>query len=225
MTINEMDTTSLQSLMESVVKPLTPSTGVARRAAHTKALKLETSEDVEHLLDMQDQMRDFINQMTKCSFVTTDPEKLTESQLELVMTTLVELKNIEDLLKAWYQEARTAVFTHITTTLAENGVDEPEWAPGEALVPALGRKFTRTGGRAKLTLDHAKLAEGFGEERWNLVHTTRIIPERKEIVVDEDKLVQMVANEPALLDVFKTAVRVDSRTPQALNTGKLDVDE
>lgn len=224
MTINEMDTTSLQSLMESAVKPETPSSGVARRAAHTRALKLETSEDVEHLLNMQDKMRDFINQMTKCSFITGNPEQLTESQLELLMTTLDAQKNIKDLLESWYQEARSAVFTHITIQLTENGVDEPEWAPGEAPVPALSRKFTRTGGRAKLALDHAKLAEKFGEERWNQVHTTKVIPERKETVVDEDKLVQMVANEPALLDVFKECVRVDSRTARTLNTGKLEAE-
>jgi hypothetical protein len=221
MTINEMDTTSLQGLMESAIAA-TPVTSVARKAAHKKAIK---EFDIDHLLAMQDQMADAINQMTACTFITEDRPELSEAQLELVMRALDQQKNIKDLLEVWYQEARDAIFRTITTNLTKNGVEDAEFAPGEAPILAMGKKFVREGGKAKLTLDHEKLAEGFGIERWNKIHTTEIIPERTETKVDEDKLIQMVANEPALLDVFKTAVRVDGRTPIRLNIRKLDADE
>lgn len=221
MTINEVDITSLQTLMESAVAAI-PATSVARKAAHKKAIK---DFDIDHLLAMQDQMADAINKMTACTFITEDREELNEIQLTLVMQALDQQKNIKDLLEVWYQEARDAIFRTITTHLAKNGVDEPEFAPGEVPVPALEKKFTREGGKAKLTLDHEKLAEGLGTERWNKVYTTEIIPERTETKVDEDKLIQLVANEPALLEVFKTAVRVDGRTPLRLNTRKLGEDE
>lgn len=222
MTIQDLDgTTSLESLMESA-KPKTPATGVARRAEHRKALE---NFDIDHLLGMQDELADLVNHMSACTFITEDHETLSENRLELVMTALDSVKNAQDFMKSWYELARLALFTHITNTLAANGVEDPEWATGEAPVPALGRKFTREGGKAKLTLDHTKLAEGLGEQHWNNVHTTKLIPARTETVVDEDKLVELVANNPELLEVFKTAVRVDSRTSQRLNTREIEDEE
>jgi hypothetical protein len=218
MTINEMDTTSLQSLMEGVIAA-TPATSVARKAAHAKAL---AEFDIDHLLKMQDEMSDAINQMTACTFITEDKEQLSEAQLELVMTALEQQKNIKDLLETWYQLARSAVFTHITNNLAHNGVDEPEFASGDAAVPALGKKFAREGGKLTPTLDFAKLAEKLGTERWNTVHTTTIIPERRETKVDEDKLLELVANDHSVMDIFRECITSGKRTPQKLNIRKLD---
>lgn len=221
MTINEMDTTSLQSLMEGVAKA-TPATSVARKAAHQKAI---VDFDIDHLLAMQDKMNGFINQMTACTFITEDRDELTEVQLAQVMTTLEAQKDIKDLLETWYQQARTAVFAHITHNLDNNGVDEPEFAPGDAPVPMLEKRFAREGGKLTPTLDFTKLAKKLGTERWNLVHTTTIIPERREDELDEDKLLELVANDHSVLEIFKECITSGKRTPQKLNIRKLDEDE
>jgi hypothetical protein len=218
MTINEMDTTSLQSLMEGVAAAI-PATSVARKAAHKKAI---LDFDIDHLLAMQDNMSAFINQMTACTFLTEDREELTEPQLAQVMTTLEAKKNISDLLEVWYQQAREAVFTHITNKLAANGVDEPEFAPGDAPVPMLEKKFAREGGKLTPQLDLPKLAEKLGTERWNKVHTTVTVPERTNEVLDEDKLLELVANDHSVLEIFKECITSGKRTPQKLNIRKLD---
>lgn len=226
MTINEaLEAASLQALMEQMAEgPKVPvPSQKARAAEHEAALE---NVDLDHMLKMAEKMKDAVTSMVSNIIDFRDSGPLLSSEaLAALMIELNDAKDIEKLLKARYEKMiRPAIFTHITETLAANGVEDPQYAQGEAPVPELGLKFTRVGGRAKLTLDHTRLAEALGEERWNQVHITTIIPERRETKLDEDALLALVASDPSVLETFKACVRIDGRTPQQLRTEKIGDD-
>ena len=220
MTINEaLEAASLQALIEGVAEKVPAATSVARKAAHQKALE---TFDIDHLLTMQDKMKASIDQMTANTFSIDELGELSDFQLASLMRELLDQKDIKDLIETRYQMIRTAVFAHITERLANNGVEDPEFAPGEAPVSELGKKFTREGGKLKATLNHAKLAELLGTERWNKVHTTVTIPERTETKLDEDALLELVSQDFSVLEIFKACVTSGERTSQRLNIRKLE---
>ena len=103
---------------------------------------------------------------------TIDPDNLgprNDGQLESLMVELLDQKDVKRLLEVRYAMIRAAIFAHITEANRPRSIADPERAPGEAAVPALGKKFTREGGRLKATLDPDKLRTALGARRWEKV--------------------------------------------------------
>lgn len=228
MTINEaLEAASLEALMDTmadeVVNPAPTPSQASRKAAHEAAME-NLDANIDHMLAMQEKMQNAANQIVGNIIDLKDsgPE-LSAEALKALMIELQDAKDIANFLKTRYEKMlRPIIFAHITELLAAKGVPEPQFAAGDAPVPSLGKRFARTGGKAKTTLDFEKFAELLGEERWNQVHTTTIIPERTETKLDEQALIKLVASDPSIMELFKQCMRVDSRTNQALNIYNLE---
>lgn len=226
--INEaLEAASIEALMDTmadeVVNPAPTPSQASRKAAHEVAME-NLDANIDHMLDMQEKMQNVANQIVGNIIDLKDsgPE-LSPEALKSIMEELQASKDITNFLKVRYEKMlRPIIFAHITEVLAAKGVAEPQFAPGDAPVPSLGKRFARTGGKAKTTLDFEKFAELLGEERWNQVHITKTIPAREETTLDETALIQLVAKDPEVMEFFKASMRVDSRTNQALNIFNLE---
>lgn len=205
MTINEaLEAASLQALMQDMAEAKAPVTsGVQRRAAHQTALE---NFDIDHLLSMQDKMRAAIDQMTANLFAFDSPTtELSDTQLASLMRELLDQKDIKDLIDVRYQMIRTLVFAHITEKLDANGVENPEFAPGEAVVPELGKKFARETSK-KISLDEKKLHSLLGEEKWNEVCDITVVPEHVETSLSTEKLLKLINDNPELMEVLRDCI-------------------
>jgi hypothetical protein len=118
----------------------------------------------------------------------------------------LEQADVKRLLEIRYQMLRTRVFNHITAVNTAKGLPDPEHVPGEAPVPLLGRRFTREGGKAKATLDHAKLMECLGPERAAKVLRTVEIPAHTETHLNEDALLDLVREDSTVLELIRDCV-------------------
>ena len=140
------------------------------------------------------------------------------------MVELLDQKDVKRLLEVRYAMIRAAMFAHITET--QQGLEhrEPRAAPGEAPVPTLGKQFTREGGTLKATLDHDKLRKALGARRWKKVTNAVTVPavaEHTELVLDEDKILELVRKDPTVLELFRDCVNVDRYTPQRFHVREL----
>jgi hypothetical protein len=225
MTINEaLEAASMEALLDELaVKTAaleSKTTQKDRRAAHKAALE---GYDIDHLVEMQAKMRAAVDTMTANTFaVDNQGAELTESQVTALMRELLDQKDIEALLKARYEMIRTAIFAHITETLAAKGIPDPEYATGSAEAPEVGKRFAREGGKRKGVWDYDKLAEVLGEEAWNRVHVTKIVPERRVTELDEEALLRELKGRD--LDVLARCATF-TRTPLKLNIRNLVEEE
>ena len=140
------------------------------------------------------------------------------------MVELLDQKDVKRLLEVRYAMIRAAIFAHITEANRAKGLADPERAPGEAAVPTLGKKFTREGGRLKATLDHDKLRKALGARRWKKVTNEVTVPaveEHTELVLDEDKILELVRKDPTVLELFRDCVTADRYTPQSFHVREL----
>ena len=134
---------------------------------------------------------------------------LSEAELLALMEELEDEQRVKELLELRYQAIRSAVFAHITETHRANGVSDPDHTPGEAPVPAMGKRFTREGGKAKADLDRELLAKKLGKQRWAEVCKKVVVPavaEHVEYVLDEERIVALVQRDPEVLEIFRSCV-------------------
>lgn len=195
---------TLQGLIDAAAEAL-PSipTGTARKAEIAAALD---NGDLDELIALQEKLEGIIDRILDNKIDLTDTEPLTATELYNLMVERLDQADVQRLLEIRYQMIRARVFAHITAVHRLNDVPDPEHAPGEAPVPELKKRFTREGGRGKATLDFTRLAEMLGPERSERVFRTEVIPEHTETRLDEDALLALVAEEPALLMTIKDCV-------------------
>ena len=180
--------------------------------------------DIDVLLDLQDKMKSIIDRATAN---TIDPENLgtlDPAKAEALMEELLAQKSVENFLKMRYTLIRAAVFAHIDAVNKEQKVAYPTMAPGELPVPALGKKFTREGGKMKGGFDREKLAQLLTKEQFDKVYTKRWVEPVEgywEEYRDDDALKSMVRQNPALLEVLREAVVPTGWTTQSFHTRKL----
>lgn len=195
---------SLQSLIDAAAAPgPKPPTGVQRKADLAEAIR---QSNIDKLMALHDKMSGIIGRIVANKDITEQLGTLSEGDLYALMEELTDEQRVKELLEIRYQAIRTAVFAHITETHRANGVDDPDHTPGEAAVPALGKKFTREGGKAKAQLDKERLAAKLGQERWAEVCRKVVVPEHVEYVLDEDKMIALVQADPDVMEIFRQCV-------------------
>ena len=194
---------SLQSLIDAAaIAAPKPPTGVQRKADLAEAIR---QSNIDKLMALHDKMSGIIGRIVANKDITDQLGKLSEGDLYALMEELQDEQRVKELLEIRYQSIRSAVFAHITETHRANGVDDPDHTPGEAAVPALGKKFTREGGKAKAELDKTKLAKKLAG-RWDEVCRKVVVPEHVEYVLDEDKMIALVQSDPKVMEIFRDCV-------------------
>ena len=213
---------TLAALMDEVIEPeVSHESSKARSERIADAI---SRKDLDELDALQEKMSGLIDKIMGNTF---DPDELAECDEEELQRLLIEAedhKDLKRLIEVRYQMIRTRVFNHITAANKAKGVTEPEFAPGEAPVPALGKKFTREGGRVKAVLDHDKLRKALGKKRWQQVSKAVVVPavaEHIEYTLDEDKILELVRKDPKVLDIFRDCVSAGTRTPVSFHVRKL----
>ena len=130
---------------------------------------------------------------------------MSDEDAVLTMRQALDIKLAKELADASYEAIKALVYRSMDLAFAEAGEEFPEHTNGYIDVPELGKRFCREGaGRKEATLDDAKLAELLGEELFAAVTTEKVVVTR---VVDEDKLAAAVADNPALLEQVRAAVK------------------
>lgn len=196
----------LQSLVEAEGQTLSSKTGVARSAELHAAI---LSNDIDELMELQEQLAGLMDQIIANQI---DPEHLgmlSDGELLSLMEEHLSRKDMERLLEVRHKIVRAAIFAHVDILNKAKGVPDPEHAPGEALVPKLGKKFVRQGGRMKAKLDPNALRAALGQERWEQVCKAELVPavpEHIEYSLDDDKLLSLVKADPSVLEIFKACI-------------------
>jgi len=135
---------------------------------------------------------------------SAEPHVLEESEAFDLMGEYLDLKTIEEFVKARYEEIRQTVFGSMTEELAKEGEEFPEHVNHAIEVEDLGQKFCREAtGRLDPQLDEERLAELLGEDRWLEVTTEEEIPATVVTRLDYDKLMGLVRREPAVMEMLR----------------------
>ena len=188
-------------------------------AARLEALAVAvTQQDLERLLELQDKMAKAVD--TALTNTTEDDTLIcTPERLASLMAEHIDFTDISDLLALRYQLRRDRIFAHITAMHEAAGVDDPDHAPGAIPVPEHGRKFTREGGKIKVTLAEGRLAEMLGPERAKRVFQTVV---RTETVRDDDALMELVREDPSVLEMVRECVVPGGYTPMSFHVRNLE---
>ena len=198
---------SLQSLIDAAAEARAkPPTGAERKAALTEAIR---QSNIDKLMALNEKMSGIMGRILANKDITETLGLLSESELLALMEELEDEQRVKELLEIRYQSIRTAVFAHITETHRARGVSDPAHTPGEAPVPALGKRFTREGGKAKAQLDQDMLRLQLGKKRWDEVCKKVVVPavaEHVEYVLDEERMIALVQRDPEVLEIFRSCV-------------------
>lgn len=206
---------TLQSLLDEAVSivPTKSLTGVQRKEAHQLAIE---NADPGHLLDLADKMSKAVEKILANKIDLNHLGTLSPEELRAFMIEYLDQRDIQELLKVRYEMIRAAVFGHITALNKAEGTKDPEFDPREVPVQDLGKKFVRQGGKAKAVLDNEKLREVLGQQRWEQVCkavTVPAVPEHVEYHLDHDAMLELVVQDPAVLEQFRECITPGPRTP------------
>lgn len=213
---------TLQALMDEVIEP--DNTHESSKARAERIADAISRKDLDELDALQEKMSGLIDKIMANTFDPDDPDECDEKELERLLIEAEDHKDLKRLVDVRYQMIRTRIFNHITAANKAKGISDPEYAPGEAPVPNLGKKFTREGGRIVALLDHAKLRKRLGEKRWKQVCEAEVVPavaEHVEYHLMEDKILELVRKDPKVLEVFRECVSTGKRTPRSFHVRKL----
>jgi len=175
-------------------------------------------QDLERLLELQDKMARAVD---TALVNTTEDDTLvcTPERLAALMKEHIDFTDISDLLALRYQLRRDRIFAHITAMHEQAGVEDPDHAPGVVPVPEHHKKFTREGGKIKVTLAEGRLAELLGPERAQKVFQTVV---KTETVRDDDALMELVREDPAVLEMVRDCVVPGGYTPMSFHVRNLE---
>lgn len=217
--LEELDeAATLQSILDYAVESAPREPSAKDRSSEIE--KAITDQDAKKLAEIQDRLTTVVSHILNNHIDLDNLQPCTPEQLHHLMAELLDQKDIKRLVEVRYKMLRAQVFHHITETNRAKGIADPEWAPGEAFVPEVGKKFTREGGRIKGQLDQKALMEALGPERWRRVTTLKSIPAVPAHTVeelDEDKVLQLIKDDPSVLEVIGGCVVPGGRTTQSFH--------
>jgi hypothetical protein len=143
----------------------------------------------------------------------SDAHVLDEQEVVLVAEQILAGKLLEEWIKATYETAKGLVFGSLDAEFAAQGEEFPQHIDGYIDVPELGKRLVREGtGRKDSTLDEDKLRELIGEDAFNAISVE--VTSRQ---IDETLLAAAAAENPALLEDVRAAVKVgDWKSPRLM---------
>lgn len=201
----------LKQMMGDVQSAARAPAGSNKRERKERFARIIAGTDPEALFELRDKVDSMISQISS-NEIDASRSLRTAEELDALMREEIEQREIKELLEARYEMRRAAVFDHITQVNADNGVADPEFAPGEIAVPEREMKFSRRGGKPKTGLDQGRLAALLGD-RASKVFRSVVVPEHVETEFDEDALMELVASDPGVLELVRDCIVVQGRTP------------
>lgn len=139
------------------------------------------------------------------------PRPLEKQEQVQLMEEYLSFRDIDDFLKVRREWIRSAVFSHITETLAAVTGDDgtpvypnPDMENGRVEVPELGKAFVREGcGRRDPDLDQGLLRQHLGEDAWAEVCEVVEVPAHVEQRFSPEKLMKLAERDPSVLEKVK----------------------
>jgi hypothetical protein len=161
---------------------------------------------VGRLTELRRKMTSFVTK--KFAIVdVAEPRQLTAAEALLLMDEFLAAADISEALEARRAEAKRMVFESITTSFADQGIDNPEHHNGSIPVPELGKKFCREGtGKTDPILNPKILEDLLSPQDWNAVTTVTTIPAHTERILDENKLAEIIHADPRKLEILRQAL-------------------
>ncbi|QDF18628.1 hypothetical protein SEA_PUPPER_142 [Gordonia phage Pupper] len=193
------------------------STVATRRKAWEKAIKVL---DRTKLATANKTLQGYVRKVRANSEIThADPHVLTADEANALMVEFLDLKQIEEFIKARYGQIREAAFGSITEEALARGAEFPEHENGFVKAPATGKQFTREGaGRKDPVLNEEKLAALVGAETWKDITVTEHIPAQTVVKLDMDLLLAAARTRPEIMECIR-----ESLDPGAWKTPRLQV--
>lgn len=190
-----------------------------RKAEYLNAIK---DKDLSQLLELQEKLASVVDHIVANNIDLENLSTLSAPAAEALMIELIDQKDVEALLKLRYAMIRAAVFAHIDIDNTARKVAYPEKAPGEIEVPALGKRFTREGGKMRATFDQAQMAQVLTKEQYDRIYPTVLVEEQVieahvEERFDEDALKDMVMADFTLLEKLRACVQPNGFTPSSFH--------
>lgn len=210
----------LTEMLDQVGQDKAPKLTTAQR--QTLQYKAIQQKDIEHLFKLQAKVGEWVSHIAANGAL--QPADLTEDKLADLVDEFGVLKELKDVYDVRYQMIRTLIFAAITERLAANNVADPVHAPGDIPVPPRGKRFVRQGGKAKVTLDKTALRDKLGPERWERVCKAVVVPavpEHAEESFDQDVLFDLVAEDPAVMELIRECAVVSGHTPSSFHVKEL----
>jgi hypothetical protein len=170
--------------------------------------------DIVRLAELTKKLSGLVETMLANPIDAESEEPCTEEQLAAMMTEQLDFQELVDLIKLRYEARRARVFAHITAANIADAVPDPGYAAGEAEVPALGKKFTREGGKPKLNLDYDKLRKLLGDEYSAKVFKQVVKTETK---LDEKALTKLVVKDPNVMEAVRASIISVGHTPSSFH--------
>ncbi|QIG58354.1 hypothetical protein SEA_SKOG_202 [Gordonia phage Skog] len=193
------------------------STVTSRRKAWEKAIKVL---DRTKLAVANKTLQGYVRKVRANSEIThADPHILDVAEADALMEEFLDLKQIEDFIKARYGQIREAVFGSITEEALARKAEFPEHENGVVKAPGTGKQFTREGaGRKDPVLNEEKLAALVGADTWKDVTVTEQIPAQTVVKLDMDLLLAAARTRPEIMECIR-----ESLDPGAWKTPRLQV--
>ena len=174
--------------------------------------------DVDHLGGLQEVLSGFVSLVTES---LGDELVLSEQYAHTVMSQALAVRTLVDIAQVVQEQVKSVVFEHFDSALAEQGHPDPQNVNASLDVPELGMSLRREGaGYSSPMIDEQKLADLLGDAV-ETVYVTKVIPAQEVRVLDEDLLMNLVSNQPELLEKVREALIPGSPKKARLNLRNL----
>ena len=154
-------------------------------------------------------MQTYLRVVKKNAPVTSaeGPRLLEAEEANGLMTEFLAMRDIEEFVKVRREDIRRAVFGHLTESFAGQGEDFPEHISGSLEVPEHNLRFSREGaGRQDPDLNEDALKERLGEELFNKITTTTVIPAQEITKVSVEKLMELASEDPSVMEAVRESL-------------------
>lgn len=168
--------------------------------------------DEEKLLVMQEKMSEYVDLVSKIDLdINTPPKSLDDNQRVHLMKVYLMYKEMSEFLEVCKQWFKDITFSVIEAEKEAAGVEDFEHAGGEILVPELGKRFCKEGGKRKNpTLDEDKLKELLGDKWEDACEVEEVpevvIPAHREVTFSIEKLMELAESDLTILETVREAL-------------------
>lgn len=207
--------TLLAGLSEEQAVQVTRTTVAQRKDRLRQALE---KLDIDRLLELQETMKSFVDEVTGNEVVMDEPRQLTKAESVTLMRRLLAQRDVAEFLEVTKDLTWELVRTSIMEAAAADGHPDPEHANGRLEVPEEGYAFClEANGQKDPDLDEAKLEALLGD-RWadvcDVEHVEeQVIPAHDVYEFSPEKLMAAAATDPVIMEAVREALIVGGWKP------------
>lgn len=170
---------------------------------------------IEYLTELVKRTRRFIQ--TKFARISLQEDrKLTAEEATQLMDEFLDSRLLEEALLGRREDTKRMVFAHLTLDNIDKNIEDPDNHNGSIEVPDFNKKFVREGtGRTPPRLNHRKLEQLLDATDWRRVTDLKTIPAQTEIILDEQKLLDLIDERPEIMERVRLALELgEIKTPR-----------